>query len=114
MTEDEAARALPTCPATYMLRDGVLACTTCGALVGGTAGDQVRHSTWHTTLATLFVLLERGGPDDQPTKGLVTSMAGGKPGRASETDPSTMSVPGARAQQPLADQEVSSIPARRR
>jgi hypothetical protein len=80
MTEDEAARALPTCPATYMLRDGVLACTTCGALVGGTAGDQVRHSTWHTTLAAMFVLLERGGPDDAPTKGSVTSMAGGKPG----------------------------------
>ena len=50
MTEDDAARGLPTCPATYLLRDGVPVCTTCGAVIGGAAGDQIRHSTWHTTL----------------------------------------------------------------
>jgi len=54
MTEDEAARGLPTCPATYLRRDGALVCTTCGAVIGGTDSDQIRHSTWHTALADLF------------------------------------------------------------
>jgi hypothetical protein len=35
MTEDDAARGLPTCPATYLLRDGIPVCTTCGAVIGG-------------------------------------------------------------------------------
>ena len=59
MTEDEAARALPTCPPTYMQRAGTAVCTTCGAVIGGTEGDQIRHTTWHTTLAELFVLASR-------------------------------------------------------
>ena len=56
MTEDQAARALPTCPPTYMRRDGALVCTACGAVSGGTDGDQIRHTTWHATLADLFAL----------------------------------------------------------
>ena len=48
--------ALPTCPPTYMQRGGTLVCTTCGALIGGTEADQIRHTTWHTTLAELFAL----------------------------------------------------------
>ena len=47
MTEDDAARGLPTCPATYRLRDGIPVCTTCGAVIGGADADQIRHSTWH-------------------------------------------------------------------
>ena len=62
MTEDEAARGLPTCPATYLLRDGAPVCTTCGAVVGGTAPDQIRHSTWHTALAALFAVPTRVAP----------------------------------------------------
>ena len=50
MTEDDAARGLPTCPATYLLRDGIPVCTICGAVIGGADADQIRHSTWHTTL----------------------------------------------------------------
>jgi hypothetical protein len=73
MTEDEAARALPTCP-----RDLHRARRYSG--VDHVRRPRRRHSTWHTTLAALFALLERGGPDDAPTKGSVTSMAGGKPG----------------------------------
>jgi hypothetical protein len=62
MTEDEAARGLPTCPATYLLRDGAPVCTTCGALVGGTAPDQIRHSTWHAALAALFAVADAHRP----------------------------------------------------
>jgi hypothetical protein len=58
VTEDEAVRGLPTCPATYLLRDGALVCTTCGAVVGGTDSDQIRHSTWHTALAALFAVAD--------------------------------------------------------
>jgi hypothetical protein len=56
MTEDAAVRALPTCPPTYMQRGGTLVCTTCGAVVGATEADQIRHTTWHTTLVELFTL----------------------------------------------------------
>ena|SRR5689334_18996416 len=56
MTEDDAARGLPTCPATYRLRDGIPVCTTCGAVIGAADADQIRHSTWHTTLAALFAV----------------------------------------------------------
>jgi hypothetical protein len=64
MTEDDAARGLPTCPATYLLRDGIPVCTTCGAVIGGADGDQIRHSTWHTTtLTSLFAAT----PHDPPT-----------------------------------------------
>jgi hypothetical protein len=62
MTEDEAARGLPTCPATYLLRDGALVCTTCGAAVGGTDSDQIRHSTWHSALAALFAVADAYRP----------------------------------------------------
>ena len=56
MTEDAAVRALPTCPPTYMQRGGTVVCTTCGAVIGGTEADQIRHTIWHTTLVELFVL----------------------------------------------------------
>jgi len=62
MTEDEAARGLPTCPATYLLRDGTPVCTTCGAAVGSTDADQIRHSAWHTTLADLFAVADAHRP----------------------------------------------------
>ena len=62
MTEDEAARGLPTCPATYLLRDGAPVCTTGGAVVGGTAPDQIRHSTWHMSLAALFAMADARRP----------------------------------------------------
>ena len=65
MTEDDAARGLPTCPATHLLRDGIPVCTTCGAVVGGSDADQIRHSTWHTTLAALFAVADPHGPVDQ-------------------------------------------------
>jgi hypothetical protein len=39
MTEDQAARVLPTCPPTYLQRRGTLVCTTCGALIGATEAD---------------------------------------------------------------------------
>ena len=65
MTEDDAARGLPTCPATYLLRDGIPVCTTCGAVVGGADADQIRHSTWHTTLTALFAVAD---PRDPSTK----------------------------------------------
>ena len=65
MTEDDAARGLLTCPATYLLRDGVRVCTTCGAVIGGADADQVRHSTWHTTLAALFAVADLHDPVDQ-------------------------------------------------
>src|SRR4051812_24818056 len=58
MTEDDAARGLPTCPATYLLRDGIPVCTTCGAVIGAADADQIRHSTWHTTLAALFAVAD--------------------------------------------------------
>ena len=60
MTEDDAARGLPTCPATYLLRDGIPVCTTCGA-----DADQIRHSTWHTPLTALFAVADPHGPVDQ-------------------------------------------------
>ena len=69
MTEDDAARGLPTCPATYLLRDGIPVCTTCGAVIGGADADQIRHSTWHTTLTALFAVTGPARPVDQ---GLVT------------------------------------------
>ena len=56
MTEDEAARALPTCPPTYMRRAGALVCTTCGAVIGATDADQIQHTTWHRKIAELFAL----------------------------------------------------------
>jgi len=62
MTEDDAARGLPTCPATYLLRDGIPVCTTCGAVIGGADADQIRHSTWHTTLAALFAVADLHDP----------------------------------------------------
>jgi hypothetical protein len=62
MTEDDAARGLPTCPATYLVRDGIPVCTTCGAAIGGADADQIRHSTWHSTLAALFAGAERRTP----------------------------------------------------
>ena len=65
MTEDDAARGLPTCPATYLLRDGIPVCTTCGAVVGGADADQIRHSTWHTTLTALFAVTDPHRPVDQ-------------------------------------------------
>jgi hypothetical protein len=65
MTEDDAARGLPTCPATYLLREGIPVCTTCGAVIGGADADQIRHSTWHTTLAALFAGADPHDPVDQ-------------------------------------------------
>ena len=65
MTEDDAARGLPTCPATYLLRDGIPVCTTCGAVIGGADADQIRHSTWHTTLTALFAVADPHDPVDQ-------------------------------------------------
>jgi hypothetical protein len=65
MTEDDAARGLPTCPATYLLRDGIPVCSTCGAVIGRADADQIRHSTWHTTLAALFAVAD---PHDPSTK----------------------------------------------
>ena len=65
MTEDDAARGLPTCPATYLLRDGIPVCTTCGAVIGGADADQIRHSTWHATLAALCAVADPRGPVDQ-------------------------------------------------
>ena len=65
MTEDDAVRGLPTCPATYLLRESIPVCTTCGAVIGGTDADQIRHSTWHTTLAALFAVAD---PHDPSTK----------------------------------------------
>ena len=62
MTEDEAVRGLPTCPATYLLRDGAPVCTTCGAAVGGTDADQIRHSAWHTALAACLPRATRTAP----------------------------------------------------
>jgi hypothetical protein len=56
MTEDQAVRALPTFPPTYMQRAGTVVCTTCGAAIGGTEADQIRHTTWHATLGELFTL----------------------------------------------------------
>jgi polyferredoxin len=56
MTEYPAARALLTCPPTYMQRSGAVACTTCGAAIGATDADQIRHTTWHSTLAELIAL----------------------------------------------------------
>ena len=56
MSEDQAARALPTCPPTYLQRGGTVICTTCGAVIGGSEADQIRHTIWHRTLVELFVL----------------------------------------------------------
>ena len=56
MNEDQAVRALPTCPPTYMQRGGTLVCTACGAVIGAIEADQIRHTTWHTTLVELFTL----------------------------------------------------------
>jgi hypothetical protein len=62
MTEDDAARGLPTCPATYLLRDGTPVCTTCGAVIGGADAEQIGHSAWHTTLAALFAVADLHAP----------------------------------------------------
>jgi hypothetical protein len=81
MSEDDAARGLPTCPATYLLRDGIPVCTTCGAVIGGADADQIRHSTWHTTLAALFAVADLRDP---VARGRVmfrsTPIAAGEPG----------------------------------
>jgi hypothetical protein len=39
----------------------------CGALIGGNGGDQVRHTTWHTLLATLLPPGGQGRKDDPPS-----------------------------------------------
>jgi hypothetical protein len=39
-----------------MRRAGALVCTTCGAVIGATDPDQIRHTTWHRTIAELFAL----------------------------------------------------------
>jgi hypothetical protein len=43
-------RCPPTRAPTYMQRGGALICTTCGAVVGSTEADQIRHMDWHATL----------------------------------------------------------------
>ena len=85
MTEDDAARGLPTCPATYLLRDGIPVCTTCGAVIGGADADQIRHSTWHTTLTALFAVADPHDPVDQG-RGTFWSapIAAGERGRSSK------------------------------
>ena len=65
MTEDDAARGLLTSPATYLLRDGIPVCTTRGAVVDGADADQIRHSTWHATLAALLAVADPRDPVDQ-------------------------------------------------
>jgi hypothetical protein len=59
MTQDDAARGLPALPPTYVLRAGTHVCTTCGAVIGDVEADQIRHSTWHATLAALFARVDR-------------------------------------------------------
>jgi hypothetical protein len=87
MTEDDAARGLPTCPATYLLREGIPVCTTCGAVIGGTGADQIRHSTWHTTLAALFAVADQHDHVDQHQVTLRSApIAAGKRARSSKTD----------------------------
>jgi hypothetical protein len=66
MTEDEAARGLPTFPPTYTLRGGTPVCTTCGAVIGNTGADQTRHTTWHANLAGLFALVDPSDPAGKP------------------------------------------------
>ena len=53
---------IPYIAITYLLRDGAPVCTTCGAVVGGTDADQIRHSTWHTSLAALFAVADAHRP----------------------------------------------------
>jgi hypothetical protein len=82
MTEDDAARGLRTCPATYRLREGIPVYTTCGAVIGGADADQIRHSTWHTTVAALFAVADPHDPVDQRRVTFrSTSVAAGEPGR---------------------------------
>ena len=66
LTEDEAARGLPTFPPTDPLRGGTPVCTTYGAVIGNTGADQTRHTTWHANLAGLFALVDPSNPADQP------------------------------------------------
>ena len=81
MTEDDAARGLPTCPATYLLRDGIPVCTTCGAVIGGADADQIRHSTWHTTLTALFAVADPHGPSTKAAgRSGPPPIAAGEPG----------------------------------
>jgi hypothetical protein len=65
MTEDEAARRLPPFPPTYTLRGGTPVCITCGAVIGNTGADQIRHSTWHANLTGLFALVNPNEPAGQ-------------------------------------------------
>jgi hypothetical protein len=67
MTEDNAFRGLLTSLPTYLQRDGDSVCTTCGAVVGGNSSDQIRHTTWHTVLATLLPPANQPSTDDPPT-----------------------------------------------
>jgi hypothetical protein len=53
MTADNALRGLACLP-TYVQRESGLVCTTCGAVVGSNNGDQIRHTTWHSMLASLL------------------------------------------------------------
>ena len=64
---DNAFRGRLTSLPTYLRRDGDLVCTTCGAVIGGNGGDQVRHTTWHAMLAAaLLPPDDRGSMDDPP------------------------------------------------
>ena len=42
--------------ATYMQRGDALVHTICGAVIGATDADQIRHTSWRTTLAELFAI----------------------------------------------------------
>jgi hypothetical protein len=67
MTNDSAFRGLLSALPTYLQRDGVLVCTTCGAVIGGNGGDQVRHTAWHTMLAAALVPPSAKGSTDAPS-----------------------------------------------
>jgi hypothetical protein len=67
MTEDNAFRGLLSSLPTYLQRDGDSVCTTCGGLIGSHSGDQIRHTTWHTMLATLLPPGTRDNTDDPPS-----------------------------------------------
>ncbi len=45
-----------------MLRGGTHVRTTSGAVIGSADTDQIRHSTWHATLAALFALVDPHEP----------------------------------------------------
>jgi hypothetical protein len=74
MNENDAFRGLLASLPTYLQRDGDLVCTTCGAIVGGNSGDQIRHTTWHTMLAALLPPDSRhvstgGSTEERPSEG---------------------------------------------